>query len=193
MSAASPDEDLPLVRALQAGDQNALEELIRRYQEALFRFIYRYTGDEETARDLLQETFVRLYLNVGRFKPRAKFSTWLHTIASNLCRDYVRSRKFRESRMTRSLDVLDKGNGPTELEPTVTTTARDLIVSREEVAAVDRAIGELPHQLKSAVILFCLEKRSQQECAELLGISVKAVETRVYRARKILAKKLGYS
>jgi RNA polymerase sigma-70 factor (ECF subfamily) len=60
MGTSQTDLDLPLVRALQAGDESALNKLIRKYQEPLFRFIWRYTGDEETARDLLQETFVRL-------------------------------------------------------------------------------------------------------------------------------------
>ena len=67
MGISQPDLDLPLVRALQAGDESALNELIRKYQEPLFRFICRYTGDEETARDILQETFVRLYFGIRRF------------------------------------------------------------------------------------------------------------------------------
>ena len=92
MGTSQTDLDLPLVRALQEGDESALNELIRKYQEPLFRFIWRYTGDEETARDLLQETFVRLYFGIRRFKPRAKFATWLYSIAMNLCRDYARSK-----------------------------------------------------------------------------------------------------
>ena len=64
MGTSQTDVDLPLVRALQAGDERALDELIRKYQEPLFRFIWRYTGDEETARDLVQETFVRLYFGI---------------------------------------------------------------------------------------------------------------------------------
>jgi RNA polymerase sigma factor, sigma-70 family len=86
MGTSQTDLDLPLVQALQAGDESALNKLIRKYQEPLFWFIWRYTGDEETARDLLQETFVRLYFGIRRFKPHAKFATWLYSIAMNLCR-----------------------------------------------------------------------------------------------------------
>ena len=107
MGTSQTDLDLPLVRALQAGDESALNELIRKYQEPLFRFICRYTGDEETARDLLQETFVRLYFGIRRFKPHAKFATWLYSIAMNLCRDYARSKHRRQSYATESLDVGD--------------------------------------------------------------------------------------
>ncbi|HZS18786.1 MAG TPA: sigma-70 family RNA polymerase sigma factor [Candidatus Udaeobacter sp.] len=188
MAAAPTDPDLPLVRALQAGDQNALEELIRKYQEPLFRFIYRYAGDEQTARDLLQETFVRLYFNARKFKPRAKFSTWLYTIAANLCRDYARSSQQQKARMTISVETFDQDE--TRISDTAALPS-EALASAERLAAVQAAISELPHKLKTALILFSLENRSQAECAELLGVSAKTVETRVYRARRILGKKLA--
>ena len=108
MVTSQTELDLPLVRALQAGNESALNELIRKYQAPLFRFIWRYTGNEETARDLLQETFVRLYFGIRRFKPHAKFSTWLYSIAMNLCRDYARSKQRRQSYATESLDADDR-------------------------------------------------------------------------------------
>jgi RNA polymerase sigma factor (sigma-70 family) len=186
MGISQPDPDLPLVRALQAGDESALNDLIRKYQESLFRFICRYTGDEETARDILQETFVRLYFGVRRFKPRAKFATWLYSIALNLCRDHARSKQRKQSYATESLDVGD-------LHRKVPSTDRGPdadAASREQLAMLQKAIEELPHDLRTALLLFIIEGHSQRECAELLGISPKAVETRVYRARKILENKI---
>jgi RNA polymerase sigma-70 factor (ECF subfamily) len=188
MATPSTDPDWPLVRALQGGDENALTELIQKYEQPLFRFICRYVRDEETARDLLQETFVRLYFNASKFKPLAKLSTWLHAIAANLCRDYSRSKQYRKARMTISSEAFD------QYETRISDTAAmpgDALVSAERLAALQTAISELPHKLKTALILFGLENRSQAECAELLGVSAKTVETRVYRARKILEKKLG--
>jgi RNA polymerase sigma factor (sigma-70 family) len=182
------DPDWPLVRALQQGDQNALTELIYKYEQRLFRFICRYIRDEEAARDLLQETFVRLYFNARKFKPRAKFSTWLHAIATNLCRDYSRSKQYRQARITFSSEALDRSE--TRI-PSDVSMPGDALVSAERLAALEAAISELPHKLKTALILFALENRSQAECAELLGVSAKTVETRVYRARKILEKKIG--
>jgi RNA polymerase sigma factor (sigma-70 family) len=188
MGISQPDLDLPLVRALQAGDESALNELIRKYQEPLFRFICRYTGDQETARDILQETFVRLYFGIQRFRPRAKFVTWLYSIAMNLCRDYARSKQRRQSYATESLDASDAhrnvpaaGRGP----------AAD-VESHERLASLQKAIEELPHDLRATLLLFAVEGHSQQECAELLDVSTKAVETRVYRARKILEKKIQH-
>jgi RNA polymerase sigma factor (sigma-70 family) len=187
MGPSQTDLDLPLVRALQAGDESALNELIRKYQEPLFRFICRYTGDEETARDILQETFVRLYFSIRRFKPRAKFATWLYSIAMNLCRDYARSKHRRQSYATESLDV---GDVHREVPAADRGAAADM-ESHERVAALEKAINELPHDLRTALLLFAVEGFSQQECAELLGVSAKAVEARVYRARKRLEDTLS--
>ena len=186
MGLSQPDPDLPLVRALQAGDESALNELIRKYQEPLFRFICRYTGDEETARDILQETFVHLYFGMGRFKPRAKFVTWLYSIAMNLCRDYARSKQKRQAHLTQSLD---SGELHRKLPAADRGPVAD-VESHERLAILQKAIEELPHDLRTALLLFAVDGRSQQECADLLGISAKAVETRVYRARKILEKRI---
>ncbi|MGB7790438.1 MAG: RNA polymerase sigma factor [Terrimicrobiaceae bacterium] len=186
MGVPQSDPDLPLVRALQAGDDSALTELIRKYQQPLFGFICRYTGDEETARDILQETFVRLYFGVRRFKPRAKFATWLYSIAMNLCRDDARSKQRRQSYATESLDVNDLHRRVPFADRPPDSDAS----SREQLAMLQKAIEELPHDLRTALLLFAVEGHSQWECAELLGISPKAVETRVYRARKILGKKI---
>jgi RNA polymerase sigma-70 factor (ECF subfamily) len=188
MPTRSTDPDWPLVRALQGGDENALTELIHKYEQPLFRFICRYIGDEETARDLLQETFVRLYFNARKFKPRAKFSTWLHAVAVNLCRDYARSKRYRTDRVTVSFEAFDQD--ATRVSDTAEMPG-DALVNAERLAALQAAISELPHKLKTALILFSLENRSQAECAELLGVTAKTVETRVYRARKILEKKLA--
>jgi RNA polymerase sigma-70 factor, ECF subfamily len=186
MGTPQTDLDLPLVRALQTGDERALNELIRKYQEPLFGFICRYTGDEETARDLVQETFVRLYFGIRQFKPRAKFATWLYSIAMNLCRDHARSKHRRQTYATESLDA---GDVHREV-PSEDRGPAANVESREGLAALEKAIHELPHDLRVALLLFTIEGRSPQECAELLGVSAKAVETRVYRARKRLENKL---
>ena len=186
MGVPQSDPDLPLVRALQGGDDRALNELMRKYQEPLFGFICRYTGDEETARDILQETFVRLYFGVRRFKPRAKFSTWLYSIAMNLCRDHARSKQRKQSYATESLDVSDLHRRV----PSADRSPDADTAWREQLAMLEKAIEKLPHDLRTALLLFAVQGHSQSECAELLGISPKAVETRVYRARKILESRL---
>ena len=89
------DSDLALVLALQHGEDRTLNELMDRHREGLFRFVLRHVRNETDALELTMETFVRAYFNVGKFRPRAKFVTWLYQIALNLCRDHLRSRAYQ--------------------------------------------------------------------------------------------------
>ncbi|HEY5753412.1 MAG TPA: sigma-70 family RNA polymerase sigma factor [Chthoniobacterales bacterium] len=182
------DEDLPLVRALQAGDDSALDELMSRHKAALFGFIYRYVRNEVEAAELTQETFVRVYFNIRSFTPKARFVTWLFAIATNLCRDHLRSRHHRDANRTFSLDSSGRDK-PVELlarDP----TPFELAECDEQVKAVEVAIGRLPHDLKTALTLTALEGLSHIEAAQRLGTTPKTIETRVYRARKRLEKML---
>ncbi len=177
-----PDEDLPLVEALQAGNDAALDELMRKYKTPLFSFISRYVRNEADAEDLAQETFVRAYFHIRAFRPHAKFVTWLYTIATNLCRDHVRSRWTRNARQTQSLFEHEE---PEDL-PALAASPDQRALVDEQLASVEKAISELPHDLRTALILTALEGLSHIEAAERLGITAKTVETRVYRARKRL-------
>ena len=183
------DPDLPLLRALQAGDDSALNELINRHREPLFRFILRYVQDDGVGREVLQEVFVRTYLKARTFEPRATVKTWLFTIALNLCRD--RARRLARGPVEASFDaplrettvgsrVADPAPGPDEST-----------VKHEEIDRLERAIAQLPLNLREPLILFALEERPQKEVAAILNITAKAVETRVYQAKAKLRVLLG--
>jgi len=101
---ALEDPDLALVQALQAGEDRALNTLLHRHREGLFRFVFRQISNEADAIELTQEVFVRAYLNIEKFRPTAKFVTWLYHIARNLCRDYARSQAYRYSSQKISID-----------------------------------------------------------------------------------------
>lgn len=181
-----PDPDLPLWQELQQGSDAALDALMERHGGGLFRFIYRYVLNEQDARDLLQETFVRAYFKRHQFQPRARISTWLYRIALNLCRDYARSRSSKEGKLTESLTL------PREEIASTTRTPSDHAKTNEDLILLEKAVQSLPHDLRTALILAVLEEKPQEECAQLLGISRKAVETRVYRARKLLVERLAF-
>jgi RNA polymerase sigma-70 factor (ECF subfamily) len=184
------DSDLALVQALQAGDDRALNSLMDRHQEGLFRFVLRQVRNEADALELTMETFVRAYFNAGKFRPTAKFATWLYHIALNLCRDHLRSRAHRYSLQTVSFDSpSEEGRGAGPL-PSTEDRPDQKTDRQEELVALEKAINELPEELKSAFILTTLENRPQAETAELLGLSLKAVGMRVYRARKLLLEKM---
>ena len=185
------DTDLALVQALQVGEYHALNALMDRHREGLFRFVLRHVHNEADALELALETFVRAYFNIEKFRPAAKFTTWLYHIALNLCRDHLRSRTYQKSLQTVSFDAPGQEDGDPSLL-VVTESGPDQKTDRlEELIALEKAISELPEDLKNAFILTILEDRPQAETAELLGISVKAVETRVYRARKLLLEKMS--
>jgi RNA polymerase sigma factor (sigma-70 family) len=185
------DPDLILVQALVLGKDHALNALMDRHREGLFCFVLRHVHNEADALELAMETFVRAYFNIEKFRPAAKFATWLYHIALNLCRDHVRSRAYQYSLQTVSFDApAQEGDDPSLL---LATEGRpDQKADRvEELNALEKAISELPEDLKNAFIFAVLEDRPQAETAELLGISLKAVETRVYRARKLLLEKMS--
>ena len=180
------DADLALVQALQSGDDSALDQLMDRYQEALFRFIRGYVQNEADATELTQETFVRAYFHIGGFKPSAKFATWLYRIALNLCRDRAKSGAARRATMTDSLSAADGDFAAGRQLPAVGSTPAEQALLSEKMAVLSDAIAQLPHDLRTALVLTAIEQRSQQECADLLDTTPKTIETRVYRARKQL-------
>lgn len=183
------DPDLTLIDALKLGDQDAIGELMRRHQEALYRFVFRYTGNDAVARDTVQETFVRVYFKASLFKPRSSVKTWIYAIALNLCRDSAR--RFSRSPSLVSLDA-PSGENETPFQVADSKAAPDEVAEKhEELGRLREAIAALPDQLRSVLVLFVLEQRSQKEVAEILGTTPKTVELRVYRAKAKLREILS--
>lgn len=188
----SMDADLLSIRKIQSGDQSGLEELMSRHREHLFRFVYRYVANEADAADLTEETFFRVYQKADRFRPKAKVTTWMFTIAGNLCRDFIRKNKKRSSDL--SLDAaISEGSDVTRMDGVVSDSVDpgEAVSSRERVVDIQRAVMGLPHKLKVPFIFCILEDNSYDACAELLRVSRKTVETRIYRARKLLREELS--
>ena len=177
------DPDLPLIQALQAGDDSTLNELINRHREALFHFVYRYLRDETVARDVVQETFVRAYFKAGRFKPQALVKTWLYSIALNLARD--EARKFSKRNRQIPLDAVTANAAAHELSDAA-AGPRAQADQADDFARLQEAITQLPEKLRDALVLFSLEGKSQNEAADILATSPKTVELRVYHAKQKL-------
>ncbi|MBA3849693.1 MAG: RNA polymerase subunit sigma-24 [Opitutus sp.] len=180
------DPDLELVLALQAGDDSALRALMDRHREPVFRFLFRYTRSETTARDLAQETFVRAYFKIARFEPRARFGTWLHRIALNLVRDHSRSRHARRELLRAPLEAA--ADHP---PASATDDPRHRLERLDRLQRVQAAIDALPKDLKGALLLTVFEGMSHEEAAAVLDTTAKAIETRIYRARNLLREATG--
>ena len=184
--------DWDLARRAAGGDEAAYAVLIGRYQGPVHGFIFRSVGEEETARDLAQEVFVKAWFALGRVQERARFSTWLFQIAANLCRDHAKSKATRNARMTNPM-AREKDDGGTEERefPHPGLSPDNQARMNETMEVLHRAIAALPVELREAFILGAIDQLPHKEISSILGISPKAVEVRIYRARKILAERLA--
>lgn len=173
---------------LNAGHDAALNSLMDRHGERLFHYLLRQLNNESEAADLAQDTFVRVYQNRARYDAAHKFSTWLYTIATNLLKDRYR---WRTRHPEVSLDA-ESQDGSSFKDTLVENAASptEHIVVEERAAEVRKAIAALPDELRTALLLSEYEDLSHAEVGAVLNCTAKAVETRLYRARTILRKRL---
>ena len=176
------------MQALQGGADSALNELIERHREPLFRFAYRYLQNETAAREVVQETFVRTYFKAKSFRPQSLVKTWIYSIALNLCRDEARRRGRRPPSI--SLDARQADERPPIDIVDTASRPDEQMRSGEQFAALQGAISQLPHKLRSALVLFAIEGHSQKEIAEMLNTTPKTVELRVAHAKQKLRELL---
>jgi RNA polymerase sigma-70 factor, ECF subfamily len=182
------DPDAELMLRLKNGEDWILNELMTRWQQPLVAFIYRYIGHETDALDLAQETFVRVYETRQRYTIQAKFSTWLFAIAGNLCRNHLRWRQRRGESVPESWDTEDA-------QLAESLRSRDdspdqAIIRSESISIVKEVVSRLPHDLRTVILLYEYQGLSYGEISSVLGCSRKAVEMKLYRARKLLRETL---
>jgi RNA polymerase sigma-70 factor (ECF subfamily) len=186
----SHEADAAAMARLRDGDDLALNELMARWQQPLANYLARFCGNEAAAIDLAQETFVRLYESRARYDARAKFATWLYTIAGNLARN---AHRWQQRHPTVSLDAPTDENGGTLAThlPDPLHAPDASAEQSERASAVRAAISELPEDQRAVVLMSEYEDRPHADIAAVLGCTAKAVETRLYRARLTLREKLA--
>lgn len=173
----SSTPDAALIAAAQAGDRPAVEELLARYQERIYRFGLRMCGDEDAAREVLQETMLAAFRNLPGFRGQASLSTWLYQIARSFC---IKARRGTRPASQLEPDLPDAAPAP------------DLQVHARQVGqALAAAIGELPSEQREVLVLRDVEGLSAQQAAEVIGIEVGALKSRLHRARMALREKLA--
>ncbi len=181
------DVDEAMILRFKDGDERAFADLVSRHKEPLHRFIFRYVQDHAEAEALLFDCFIRAWRGRLSYERTAQFQTWLFSIAINLCRDYGRKRTRRPGDFaSTSVEFCAERDGaPSDSDPS------GIAEMNEDVEKLRQEINALPHDQKTALVLFALEGRSQEEVSKMLGCSVKAVETRIYHARRELRRRLG--
>lgn len=180
--------DSELMVRLANGDDFALNALMDRWSQRLAAFLYKMTGQRDAALDLAQETFVKLYQARERYRPGGNFSTYLFTIATNLTRNHSR---WKRRHPTVSIDATDE-DCRSILRETVDPNAnpQQAVEAAEKFRAIRDAFISLPTDLREAMTLFVDEGMGYAEIAKVSQCSVKAVETRIYRARQLLKEHL---
>src|ERR1051325_11547457 len=184
------EQDAQDMARLADGHDPSLNSLMERHAEKLFHYLLRPLQNEADAVDLAQEAFVKVYQNRGRFDPRRKFSTWLYAIASNLVRSRYRWRA-RHPHVSLNAENPETGNELGEQLPDAVLTPSESLQSSERSETVRRAIAALPEDFRLPLVLAEYEDKSHAEIAQILNCTVKAVENRIYRARKQLRAALA--
>lgn len=187
------DPDIRLMLRVRDDDQAAFAELVERFQHRLVGVMHHLVGNADEAEDLAQEVFLRVYRTRKKYTPKAKFSTWLFTIANNLALNALRD---RQRRPVLPLEVRE--SGPLGPRPAENTAARDEPpthnLQQQELADVIRkALDDLNERQRVAIVLNKFEDMNYADIAEVMGLSVKAVKSLLSRARMKLREALqGY-
>jgi len=188
-AAADRAEEHALVRRVLEGDGEAYRVLVERYQERIYYVCYGFVRNQEDARDLAQEAFVKAYRNLPRFQFRSKFYSWLSRIASNLCIDWLRRKKVRKA------EEFDEGIAARESAGVISMAHYKHHPGRSAEDAqlrvrLAQAIDALPDQQRQAIILREIDGLAYKEIAEIMEIPEGTVMSRLYYARKKLQKTL---
>jgi RNA polymerase sigma-70 factor (ECF subfamily) len=173
------DEDLQLLDRHAAGDREAFNDLVRKYQRPLYALLYRMVSDADDAADLLQKTLVKAFTGIGGFERRASFKTWLYQIAINLAKNLYRDR----SRMTRlSLDDIVIPRDPRTLE---------ILMRKETRKRLHGAFADLPDKQRLTVLLRVQDHRTYEEIASIMGCTTGTAKANYHHGVQKLKKALA--
>ncbi len=182
---ATEQEDMQLVAASQAGDQDAFAQLVQLHQRRVFNLIFRMLHDYDEANEVTQETFLAAWQGLPSFRGDARFSTWLYRIAYNCCLKQLENRK-RNKALQASLQqeeqLLQQDNCDTQMSAE--------LESRGNQALVREYLFQLPAKYRIVLILRHLQEMTYEEMAEILTVPIGTIKTHLFRARHLLRERL---
>jgi RNA polymerase sigma-70 factor (ECF subfamily) len=185
------DPDAALMQRVTQGDQPAFEELVEKYKQPVFNMIYRTLPDAAEAEDLAQTVFIQVYKSAARYRVEAKFSTWIFTIARNLCLNELRRRSRRPADSLDAPIAAGEDEGATrQFEDVRNIAPHEQLVRDELVSKVAEALQELPENQRAAVLLYQEQDKSYEEIAAIMSSSLSATKSLIHRARETLKQRL---
>jgi RNA polymerase sigma-70 factor, ECF subfamily len=174
-----PGNEAELLTRVVSGDREAFDAVMRVHEDRVFSVCLRILGDREKALDATQDTFLTVFRKAGQFQGRSAVGTWIYRIAVNTCYDQLRRTQRRPSEsLPDHVDLSDP-------------SAEEAIESAAVRPEIELALAQLPADFRNAVILSDLEGLSLPEVAEILGVPIGTVKSRVFRGRRLLANHLG--
>lgn len=178
------------VSRLKANEDAAYDELVRMYSGPMYHVAYRMTGDAAEASDAVQDIFLKIFRNIGGFKGEAALKTWIFKIAFSEILNRLRWWKRRHRYATLSLDESPNGNAPGAGVADAGPTPEEVLQAKEREDAIQQALRRLSHEHRSIIVLRDIEGFSYSDIADVLGISMGTVKSRLARARADLKKSL---
>ena len=186
------DRDQSLVERVQSGDKSAFEPLMRRYEDKVFRLAVGMMKNRDDALDAVQDAFLSVYRKIGTFRKDSSFSTWLYRVALNAI--YMKLRSQSRHGRTEPLDELESILDPAKIRmvmPVRSERADDSLLRKELAAQLREAVAALPEDYRIIFTLRDVEDLSNQEVADILGLTLAATKTRLHRARLFLRERLA--
>jgi len=182
--------DDTLLERVKKGDKTAFELFYNKHKRVILNYAYRMIGDRPCAEEITQETFVKAYVNISRYVPQGKPLNWIYRIAGNLCRNFLRDKKY-EPRL--SLDAKlpeDEKLSYKDVIGADKETPRDAVIMKEQDKLIQTNIALLPVKYREVVTLCDMQGYSYEEAAEILKCRIGSVGSRLSKARGLLAKGL---
>ncbi len=183
------DTDEKIIREILNRNIDAYKVLVDRYADAITNLCWRYLGSQEEAEDATQDVFLKAYQALEQWEPKAKFKTWLYRIAINHCLNLLKRRQ-KVSFQSLSIRNSEKDEGILSDPPSREEDAETGFIKKQRQRTIQNLIRELPINQRHVIILFYYQNLSYKEVAEVLNISINSVESRLFRAKQNLAKKI---
>lgn len=186
----APDPDAALMLRVKQGDREAFEELVEKYKQPVMNLVYRTLPDATEAEDLAQHVFLQVFKSAHRYEVSAKFTTWLFTIARNLCLNEIR-RRSRHPAQSLDETFADSDDQPVrQAEDLKTFTPPDALLQAELEEKIESALAELPEKQRTAILMCRGDEFSYEDIAKVLECSVSATKSLIHRGRETLKQKL---
>jgi RNA polymerase sigma-70 factor (ECF subfamily) len=184
------DPDAVLMLRVKRGDRAAFAELVGKYRQPLFNFIFRTLRDETETEDVAQNTFLQVYKSRARYRRTAKFSTWLFTIARNLCLNEIRRRSRHPAESLEETHAEHDDQPQRQYEDKKVFLPTENVLHGELARKIEAALDELPENQRTAILLCRQDEVSYEEIAEILDCSLSATKSLIHRGRETLKEKL---